>query len=617
VKSTSVLGLQGRALVALVLALISLFVAVAGTLRYILLPSFEALEDEAVAADLKRATKAFHHSSSSLERTATDWAWFDDMWEYMATRQPEFLEANANAQTLYNVDADILAYVDLKGELVMGRELLDAQRTQDGLPPELLKIITGTGYFAQAGPLGQDLDTLVTIRDGQTAFVSARPIRRSDKSGEVRGTLIIGRYIDDDEQKRLADETQLDIRFHIPPPPGVSHGQCTDVGETRTCYEIVLDPSNEPAMALEVRLDRAVYRQGMQTVSTVALVLLAFCGLLTLGISALLQAQIIRPMLKLTRHIEAIAAGSLWGDRVKVDRDDEIGKAGEGVNHLLERVDSAQRELQTLNEELEGRVSARTRELAEANEQLRRDFELRKRLERQLQVAQKLESLGIMAGGVAHDFNNFLSTIRGNVALAIELLSPDHPARKRLEVAERGGERARQLTAQLLDLASGDGGSPAEVSVEAAYRDLLSDLELPPGIASVMDFPPHLPDVLCDRRQLQQVLHNLVQNAVQAMPDGGVVRAQAAFIGADRPLALANCPPGLLFVRITISDQGVGIPEDGLTRIFDPYMTTKKAGTGLGLTLCWTIVRRHGGVLTVESTVGVGTSFHVFLPAAA
>jgi signal transduction histidine kinase len=397
----------------------------------------------------------------------------------------------------------------------------------------------------------------------------------------------------------------------------VSHGQCTDVGETRTCYEIVLDPSNEPAMALEVRLDRAVYRQGMQTVSTVALVLLAFCGLLTLGISALLQAQIIRPMLKLTRHIEAIAAGSLWGDRVKVDRDDEIGKAGEGVNHLLERVDSAQRELQTLNEELEGRVSARTRELAEANEQLRRDFELRKRLERQLQVAQKLESLGIMAGGLAHDFNNFLSTIRGNVALAIELLSPDHPARKRLEVAKRGGERARQLTAQLLDLASGDGGSPAEVSVEAAYRDLLSDLELPLGIASVMDFPPHLPDVLCDRRQLQQVLHNLVQNAVQAMPDGGVVRAQAAFIGADRPLALANCPPGLLFVRITISDQGVGIPEDGLTRIFDPYMTTKKAGTGLGLTLCWTIVRRHGGVLTVESTVGVGTSFHVFLPAAA
>jgi signal transduction histidine kinase len=346
-------------------------------------------------------------------------------------------------------------------------------------------------------------------------------------------------------------------------------------------------------------------------------VLLAFCGLLTLGISALLQAQIIRPMLKLTRHIEAIAAGSLWGDRVKVDRDDEIGKAGEGVNRLLERVDSAQRELQTLNEELEGRVSARTRELAEANEQLRRDFELRKRLERQLQVAQKLESLGIMAGGVAHDFNNFLSTIRGNVALAIELLSPDHPARKRLEVAKRGGERARQLTAQLLDLASGDGGSPAEVSVEAAYRDLLSDLELPLGIASVMDFPPHLPDVLCDRRQLQQVLHNLVQNAVQAMPDGGVVRAQAAFIGADRPLALANCPPGLLFVRITISDQGVGIPEDGLTRIFDPYMTTKKAGTGLGLTLCWTIVRRHGGVLTVESTVGVGTSFHVFLPAAA
>lgn len=611
------LGLQGRALVALLLALISLFIAVTSTLRYILLPSFEALEDKAVADDLQRATKAFHHSSSSLERTATDWAWFDDMWAYMETRQPEFLEANANAQTLYNVDADILAYVDMQGALVMGRQLIDSQHTQDGLPAELLKVVTGTGEIAQAGPRGQDIDTLVTIREGETAFLSARPIRRSDKSGEVRGTLIIGRYIDGDELKRLGDETRLDLSFHIPAPQGVAQGQCTDVGETRTCFELVLDQSQKPAMALEVRFDRAIYRQGLQTVTTVALVLLAFCGLLTIGISALLQAQIIRPMLLLTRHIEAIAAGSRWADRVQIDRDDEIGKAGEGVNHLLERVESSQRELHTLNEELEGRVSARTRELAEANEQLRRDFELRKRLEKQLQVAQKLESLGIMAGGVAHDFNNFLSTIRGNVALAIELLSPDHPARKRLEVAERGGERARQLTAQLLDLASGDGGCPAEVPVEAAYRELLSALDLPAGIAMVTDFPANLPDVLCDPRQLQQVLHNLVQNAVQAMPDGGVVRAQGAFIGADRPLALANCPPGLLFVRITISDQGVGIPEDGLTRIFDPYMTTKKSGTGLGLTLCWTIVRRHGGVLTVESTVGVGTSFHVFLPAAA
>jgi len=238
-----------------------------------------------------------------------------------------------------------------------------------------------------------------------------------------------------------------------------------------------------------------------------------------------------------------------------------------------------------------------------------RDVTERRRLEQEGLRAQKLESLGVLAGGIAHDFNNILTGVLGNISLAASVVAENEPIRARLLEAEQALVRARDLTRQLLTFARG--GLP--VKQTAAIRDLIVDSAqfVLRGSRSQCEFsiPEDLAPVDVDVGQFSQVIQNLVLNADQAMPDGGVIRIRAENVrGPDgRPRS----------VRVFLADTGVGIPESHLERIFDPYFTTKPGGTGLGLATSYSIVRNHGGTITVESRVGSGSTFCIEIPVAA
>ena len=230
------------------------------------------------------------------------------------------------------------------------------------------------------------------------------------------------------------------------------------------------------------------------------------------------------------------------------------------------------------------------------------------RMERELLRAQKLESIGILAGGIAHDFNNILTGVLGNVSLARALSGPSDSIQDRLVEAEKALVRARDLTMQLLTFARG--GMP--VKKTASIRELIVDSAsfVLRGSRAQCEFqiPDDLWPVEVDPGQICQVIQNLVLNADQAMPGGGTIAVWAANDDDGEGGAGA--------VRLSVRDQGIGIPEEHLERIFDPYFTTKPGGTGLGLATSYSIVRNHGGTLTVESRQGAGATFHVLLPAA-
>jgi PAS domain S-box-containing protein len=221
---------------------------------------------------------------------------------------------------------------------------------------------------------------------------------------------------------------------------------------------------------------------------------------------------------------------------------------------------------------------------------------------------EKLESLGVLAGGIAHDFNNILSVILGNISLSrIQMHDPDKVA-QRLEDAENATVRAKDLTQQLLTFSRG--GDPVKKVV-----NLSSLLREAAGFAihdSVVTCEFYLADDLwpveADDGQLSQVIHNLMINAIQAMPNGGTITIAARNIETR---AEKN-----RFVKISVTDTGTGIPDDLLQKIFDPYFTTKQQGSGLGLASCFSIIRKHAGKIRVESTMGKGTTFHISLPAA-
>jgi signal transduction histidine kinase/ActR/RegA family two-component response regulator len=241
------------------------------------------------------------------------------------------------------------------------------------------------------------------------------------------------------------------------------------------------------------------------------------------------------------------------------------------------------------------------------------DITEHKKLQDELLKAQNLESLGVLAGGIAHDFNNLLTGILGNLSLARMQIDPEHGVVRRLEECEKAAIQARDLTHQLLTFARG--GEPVKKLISPALlvREAASFILRGSNVKSVIEMADNLWCVEADSGQLNQALHNTLINAAQSMPGGGdvTVRAVNETLKADNPHQL---PPGD-YIRITIEDHGCGISEENLTKIFDPYFTTKPKGSGLGLSSVYSIVKKHGGTVEVSSTVGVGSTFTIHLPA--
>jgi PAS domain S-box-containing protein len=229
--------------------------------------------------------------------------------------------------------------------------------------------------------------------------------------------------------------------------------------------------------------------------------------------------------------------------------------------------------------------------------------------------ASKLDSLGLLAGGIAHDFNNILMAIMGNVSMA-RVTTPVGPAIRALDEAHQACLRARQLTWQLLTFSRGGVPVKKTLTLPRILKESAGLALRGSNASCTFGITPDLWSVSADEGQLVQVFTNMMINARQAMPQGGAIRIRAENLvepGAQGPHA-GGVDAGR-FVRITITDEGIGIPEEHLGRIFDPYFTTKQKGSGLGLATSYSIIKNHGGSVSVESKPGQGTTLRVNLPA--
>jgi PAS domain S-box-containing protein len=245
-----------------------------------------------------------------------------------------------------------------------------------------------------------------------------------------------------------------------------------------------------------------------------------------------------------------------------------------------------------------------------------RDVTEKQRLEEELIKAERLESIGVLAGGIAHDFNNILTAILGNISLAKMYASADQKTAIRLVNAEKAALRAQDLTQQLLTFSKG--GTP--IKRLSSIKDLIKeavDFSLRgSNVRCDLCLPTLLWSADIDAGQVSQVIHNMMINADQAMPNGGVIEVCAENVTVDKDTSdhLSMLKRGK-YVKVSIKDQGIGIAEGQLQKIFDPYFTTKQKGSGLGLFTSYSIIKKHDGYIHVESKIGVGTTFHIYLPA--
>jgi PAS domain S-box-containing protein len=242
------------------------------------------------------------------------------------------------------------------------------------------------------------------------------------------------------------------------------------------------------------------------------------------------------------------------------------------------------------------------------------DITEKKKMEDELLKIQKLESLSVMAGGIAHDFNNVLTGIMGNLSLAMSWGSLNDEILERLKSAERASIRAKELANQLLTFSKG--GSPLlrPTSMKELLEHSVQFALTGTRIVSQFSIDKNLWTVEIDDGQIHQVIQNIVINAQQAMPEGGILQVSGTNLTVNHDQGEGSLKKGN-YVRISFRDSGTGIKKSDLSKIFDPYFTTKQKGSGLGLWISHSVVRRHEGTLTVESIPKKGTTFHIFLPA--
>jgi PAS domain S-box-containing protein len=313
--------------------------------------------------------------------------------------------------------------------------------------------------------------------------------------------------------------------------------------------------------------------------------------------------------------------GTRWLHTLKIPILDDAGEPRFllGVSMDISEQKRAEELLRSTNEELELRVRERTAALNEQLEELRRTEDALARTEEQLRQSQKMEAIGRLAGGIAHDFNNLLSVVLGYADMLLQQMPGEDKGRAYVEEIERAGSRASELTHQLLAFGRRQVLKPTNIDLNAVVfriermlsRLLGEDIELTlePGL--------NLSTVKADPSQIEQVLMNLIVNARDAMPRGGVLTIKTCDCELDQAFASTHlgAEPGA-FVRLTVQDTGVGMDKATQAQIFEPFFTTKEPGrgTGLGLSTVFGIVRQSGGFITVDSTPGAGATFQVYLP---
>jgi two-component system, NtrC family, sensor kinase len=372
-----------------------------------------------------------------------------------------------------------------------------------------------------------------------------------------------------------------------------------------SAYEPIIDSYGKRVGMLYVGFLEAPFTKAKYI--TLAIILLAFFASTAAIVPIFLRwaRAIFRPLERMTDTIARVENGDLGARTDLPMANDEIGLVASHLDSLLNRLQIRDRQLREWNEELNARVDERTRELQLANRQLEATTQ-------QLIVSEKLATIGEVTAGVAHEINNPIAVMQGNLDVIRDLMGEKaNLARTEFRLLDEQIHRISQIVTRLLQFAKPEeyAGYVERHTAENVISDSLPLVRHLLNKARIVvvrdDSSTRL--VLMNRTELQQVIVNLIVNAIHAMPDGGTLTLRASDSDLDGR-------PGL---TIEVIDTGGGISPEVMQKIFDPFYTTKRReGTGLGLSISQTLVTRHGGKISVESALGKGTAFAVWLPEA-
>jgi PAS domain S-box-containing protein len=708
--------LRNKTLLIIAVTFLGLVVILNSVWRIILLDSFEELEQHNTQRDVERALNALSSDLASLDATAFDWAAWDDTYAFLEDHNEDYVESNLVDGTFGDLGLNLMLFVNSSGETVLGKAFDLENEREVPIPPAIAEHLSPDGLLLRHPDPESHIGGIVLLPKAPM-LVASRPILTSEDEGPIRGTLLMGRYLDSAEVERLAEVTLSSLaiyRFDDPQMP-------TDVVAARTVlseaapfvvrplngqsvagYTLIDDINGESVLVLRVDTSREVYRHGQTSASLSLLSLLAVglvFGLITIW---LLEKQILSRLATLSEGVNRIGSNGDLSARVAAEGSDELSSLAQAINRMLTALEQSQQELRVKDcaiassinavalAELDGKLTYANDALLEMwgygrDEALGKDvaalwhnegqaqearqalfsrgrwtgeltakrkdgapFEVQvsahvvhdergepictmassiditehKRAEERMRRQERLAAVGQLAAGIAHDFNNLLTSIIGFAELVGMHEGLPESAKEDLKQIVEGGRRAAHLIHQILDFSRKSIVQRRPLDLSPFLKESIRFLQrtIPEHIRVVLETGPDQYVALADPAQLQRALTNLAVNSRDAMPEGGELRfrmSRFTLEPGDEP-PHPNMEPGD-WIALAVVDTGAGMPPEVSARLFEPFFTTKRPGegTGLGLAQVYGIVRQHEGFIGVETEVGKGTVFTIYLPSLA
>lgn len=544
----------------------------------VLRSGFLALEERHALKDLERVRRACDQRLAGLGRSASDWARRDDSWRFLQGANPGFASANLSDETFAALDADVMVFLARDGSLVHERLL---PRFGLELPPGAVQALRESRGAAPPPP--RDAPALTrtgVIRlPGAPLLFASHPVYRSDGSGPPAGHFFIGRFLDAGRLAELGADVGFALSIVDPGtlPPGVTASVRRPGGDRLLVQGLFTDPGGAPAFAIEATQPRELFSRGAAAVRTF-LALSAGVGLAVVAVSLLaLHRGVLARVESLGEQVRRIGEGSGTGREVTVGGGDELSDLAAAINqmlHSLERADEA------------------------------------------LAFSERLAAVGTLASGVAHQFNNINTGLLNYAEIALARPGLDEATRGHLEQIVKGVMRSAAVTRGLLAFSGEIQQAPLPCRLDEVAAESLPMLsrELTRHAITLESRLVAVPAVRMDPALIQQVVLNLVLNAIHAV------------VGRPERRIEVETSADAAHVRLAVHDTGCGIAPGDLPQLFTPFFSRKGerarrgtpqervTGTGLGLSVSYAIVKRHGGRIEAQSTEGAGSTFTVLLP---
>lgn len=405
-------------------------------------------------------------------------------------------------------------------------------------------------------------------------------------------------------------------------PDAKEKGYSFDKSHLSLYKRIVLDNEHIGTVQLHSTLNEYYYR--MELYMVIGAVIMLASILLAFLLSSRLQHVISEPILNLAHTMNLISKEKRYSLRAEKHSDDELGSLIDGFNEMLSLIQARDEELEKHSDHLENLVRIRTSELSMINEELKETVLELQQARKAAEQAQKMEAIGTLAGGVAHDLNNILAGLVGYPQLLLMEIPEDSPLRRPIMTMQKSGEKAAAVVQDLLTLARRGVSVKEVVNFNDIIYEYLKSHECAtlkkyhPDVHIEADLDHNLMHIVGSPVHLSKTLMNLVSNAAEAMPDGGNITVKLGNCHIQEPIQGYDTIIEGDYVVLSVSDTGVGISREDKDKIFEPFYTKKvmgRSGTGLGMAVVLGAVQDHCGYITVQSEEGEGTVFTLYFPA--